>query len=931
MLYSLSEWCVVDWRTIVFSKLGNISILQILTGLWPCWKDKFQFPFSTAARQHEYLHHDVFSNLAQPEWLLVGCKENFLVDVFCVTNYTHRKKSVFHNFSQQHLDNNCLQYEFKVKDQGCLSILEPTNFRNRFSNGVHWKYHTFIKDIQKIEFLFSATASSFPPILAVYEQSTLEFVKIQCGKYYSKVKYLVSYLQENDLSQAALLIFTKHGPYKPYKYGNLVSCNSGYFVSSFYAFDLEPDCALSFDPVSIWNPLQCANFYKMTHTCFSITSNAIHTKNASLVFKTDPEEKSTQSNFASNSKILQCSKPTELYCNLGKDEACFNMSHVCVFRLGGDHSLIPCKSGGHMEMCEHFECNMKYKCPGFYCIPFGYVCNGRWDCPSGKDELDKHECGQNRLCFNMFRCRESQICIGFRDVCDGFVDCNQNDDELLCDLKHIECSESCICINYAIACKSKTLHKDLKREMPYLVMSLSSARISSCEFLTAWQQIKFLNISGNSLTEVCGTVGISNYNLIYFVAPRNKIHRLSQNCFAHVKKLHTIHLMSNEISTVQQKSFNNLSQIWSIDLSCNQIDTLKNVVFFRTNSLKVLSLKGNPLSNIYPSSIDKVSLISLTTDNYQLCCFVLLPSSCNAIQPGYTHCSDLFPKESMALMASILASVIVFTNIVSFINAAVAVHKGKQVPFFIAVYCLNMCDFICGLFLLLLFNAHRNYQKAYLFNEQEWRGTLQCLTVFVLSFIFAFSSAMMLVILSLSRCMVVKFPMESIFKQKSFLKKLVSISNISVVLLGIGLGIIQKTVFMRMPMILCSPVIDPTHNNIIVTILTFIVSWFHIVCFAAVITLNALLIHTKMKKSVILISQKRSNSGTIVQLTLMSLSNLVCWIPTSIVVMVSFFLSEYSVDLVIWATIILTPINSVSNPIIFLIVHVKNHMSITYA
>ncbi len=713
------------------------------------------------------------------------------------------------------------------------------------------------------------------------------------------------------------------------------------FMSSFYTFDMEPDCGMSFDPVPIWSPLQCTNSDIMTHSCLSTTSDAIHVKNVSLAFKVNVEDKQKGDNakgiqmeMISNIKITQCSKLTELPCNPGKDESCFNMSDMCAFRLDEENLLFPCKSGGHIELCTKFECNQKYKCTGFYCLPFGYVCNGRWDCPSGDDEIEKHGCGQNRLCFNMFKCRESQICVGIRDVCDGLVDCANFDDEFLCDLKYVKCPESCLCTNYAISCNKQSLHRDnLQRKMPFIVLSLSSIQISSCDFLTGWKQIKLIHMSENSLREVCCTVGISHSNLISFVAPKNEIYKLSQNCFAHLKKLHTIHLMNNKISILHQKSFHNLSQIWSIDLSCNQIDTLQKFVFFILSNLKVLSVKGNPISAIYPSPFDKFDLISLSTDNHQLCCFVSSPFSCSTTEPVYMHCSDLFPKASMTAMVSVWGSIIVFINILSlciFIGSSAGAHKEKQVPFFITVCAINMSDFICGIFFLLLLHAHKMYQKAYIFNEKEWRGTFQCLTVFVLSLIFAFSSAVLLVILSLSRCMVVKNPVDSIFKQRSTVKNIVGISNISVLLFGLVIGIIQKIVYCRMPMILCSPVADPTHRNILITIFTHIISWFHTLCFTAVITLNFLLIHTRIRKSIISKSKKTSDSGTMAQLTLMSLSNLICWIPTSIIFMVSFFLSEYPVDLVIWATILLTPINSVLNPLIFLAVHVKNHISIKY-
>ena len=104
-----------------------------------------------------------------------------------------------------------------------------------------------------------------------------------------------------------------------------------------------------------------------------------------------------------------------------------------------------------MEQCEHFECNKKYKCPDYYCIPFAYTCDGKWDCPGGYDENFK-VCENARNCTTMFHCRSSQICIHNGDVYDRNVDCLLGDNEILCDFSHFICPEGCLCYNLMIQC-----------------------------------------------------------------------------------------------------------------------------------------------------------------------------------------------------------------------------------------------------------------------------------------------------------------------------------------------------------------------------------------------------------------------------------------------------------------------------------------------
>ena len=82
----------------------------------------------------------------------------------------------------------------------------------------------------------------------------------------------------------------------------------------------------------------------------------------------------------------------------------YDISKICTYQLNSLIHLIPCKSGGHLENCTYFECNMKFKCPGYYCIPWGYVCDGKWDCPHGLDESQEDICvnkGNVLTCSNV--------------------------------------------------------------------------------------------------------------------------------------------------------------------------------------------------------------------------------------------------------------------------------------------------------------------------------------------------------------------------------------------------------------------------------------------------------------------------------------------------------------------------------------------------
>ena len=103
--------------------------------------------------------------------------------------------------------------------------------------------------------------------------------------------------------------------------------------------------------------------------------------------------------------------------------------------------------GQHLVSCETHTCNPKYfKCPGYYCIAWRYVCNNKWECPGGMDEID---CDRT-ACPGMFRCKDSVTCISQESLCDDIPDCNYGDDQSFCEGQ--SCPSNCSCLLYSISC-----------------------------------------------------------------------------------------------------------------------------------------------------------------------------------------------------------------------------------------------------------------------------------------------------------------------------------------------------------------------------------------------------------------------------------------------------------------------------------------------
>ena len=78
-------------------------------------------------------------------------------------------------------------------------------------------------------------------------------------------------------------------------------------------------------------------------------------------------------------------KPHKVPCTYNVQN-CYAISDICIYILDLYLHIVPCASGEHLQECKLFQCNAMFKCPSSYCLPWKYVCDGKWDCPEGNDE-----------------------------------------------------------------------------------------------------------------------------------------------------------------------------------------------------------------------------------------------------------------------------------------------------------------------------------------------------------------------------------------------------------------------------------------------------------------------------------------------------------------------------------------------------------------
>ena len=153
-------------------------------------------------------------------------------------------------------------------------------------------------------------------------------------------------------------------------------------------------------------------------------------------------------------------------------------------------NIVNYPNGEHLTECDDHQCDrVYYKCPGYYCVPWNYVCNNRWDCPGGSDEI---RC-KNRSCTGQFRCYQSAVCITTESLCDNVADCFYEDDEMFCHPLLPECPDSCVCFLFSLSCKKIQVESAwVERYLPYVYINISnSAILDIASFVAQFNQTTF--------------------------------------------------------------------------------------------------------------------------------------------------------------------------------------------------------------------------------------------------------------------------------------------------------------------------------------------------------------------------------------------------------------------------------------------------------
>ena len=601
---------------------------------------------------------------------------------------------------------------------------------------------------------------------------------------------------------------------------------------------------------------------------------------------------------------------------------CYNFSHMCNYHLDGLNHLTPCRTGTHLHNCSLYECNKKFKCISSYCILWSYVCDGKWDCPEGDDEANF--CNRKQFCINMYKCKQTHICIHLGNICDNVEDCPYKDDEMHCDLKNNICPKVCDCLYLAISCNNLVisdmdldLHSLLSLKS-FILIHLDNTKGSVIQTINQISKhVQNIKVHRSNVIDVCQI----RYQL--YIAcldfSFNLIHTIKSHCLAQLFDLKILILHHNKISSLEIYSFSNLKNVRVIDISKNPITYIISHSFKNLHNIKLINFRNILFNYINVDSFINTNPKIVFTTSFGISCFLTENTISSCHPPQIASCLGILPTNLIKTFFAFNSLSIVCLSCLS----SILYLNNKQLSktFIKTALGIDFHHCICGLYFSVVWIYDKLIGEIFI-NDEIWRSHFLCFLASGLLLCFEIINQLLLLLLSISRLMIVIFPLDSRFKNSSFTTTWMFATGLFSVILPVFLLSWYKIKWIMLPSNLCLIFGNPT-NPII-----YYITWFLIISkITTLVTISAidLQVYKVSVKSNPSCSSKMTKMirSTFFQLILTGVCNFISWLPICIIYTVIMLDMSVSPWLLMWATVALIPLNAFLYPIIFIYFRLK--------
>jgi hypothetical protein len=290
---------------------------------------------------------------------------------------------------------------------------------------------------------------------------------------------------------------------------------------------------------------------------------------------------------------------------------------------------------------------------------------------------------------------------------------------------------------------------------------------------TLLPNLQHLDLSFNQLQAVSMDVFLKLKNLVTLSLAHNPLEFLRPGESAQRQhSLFRVDLSFTNMKGFSTAPFVNFSTLRQLNLSSRGVRVITNGGFRFTPLLKDLDLSANPIQT-FPQDVfqDVPALQRLVSDNYKLCCPDVLPAylserNCLAHRSELSSCQDLLRAEGYRVFLWLICVCAVTGNMFCLAFRFQQQRQASKSAFNTFVSSLCLSDFLMGVYLCIIGAADVTFQGRYSHHELKWLHSPVSKVAGFLSFLSSEVSALVILLITLDRFLVLRFPFSTAHFEK---------------------------------------------------------------------------------------------------------------------------------------------------------------------
>ncbi|XP_066507010.1 relaxin receptor 2a [Hoplias malabaricus] len=323
----------------------------------------------------------------------------------------------------------------------------------------------------------------------------------------------------------------------------------------------------------------------------------------------------------------------------------------------------------------------------------------------------------------------------------------------------------------------RDLHK-----LQWLVLDHNPLRSISHDTFIGLKSLMFLSMVNTSLIQL-SKLSLCHYMpvLSWLDFAENHIEVLNYSTLMTCSELTVLSLRNNKIKMLPENTFQSLGSLAELDLSCNRIAQLPSNIFKHLKSLLKLNISHNTLLHIHAGHFDHlVQLESLVLEgiaipdiqtkmflpmsklshiyfkDFQYCSYVPHVRKCKPNTDGISSFEDLLANMVLRVSVWVMAFITCFGNI--FVIGMRSCIRAENNLHAVCIKVLCCADCLMGVYLFFLGVFDVKFRGKYNRNALLWMESVECRTIGFLAMLSSEVSVLLLAYLTLEKFLVIVFP-----------------------------------------------------------------------------------------------------------------------------------------------------------------------------